>query len=183
VRTRFFSHIDCLKIKKLGLIQTLTVVVSTSLLVGVARPQSSPCTGTPPPTETSHPIFKAGANVFVMYDSSLSQTESDHSKAGFQSWNAANAQNGSGVHFQDQDPNADVSVLVRNGTLASSTVSGESFSAGPDGTIQTMTIIFNTIIATQSSHLCFSGKTQITTEFQRLTSFTRCRTLISNQFP
>jgi hypothetical protein len=136
---------------KVAPILILALMLATCFATDSVRAQSSPCSGTPPPTETSHPIFKKGANVFVMYDGSLSQTQIDQAKDGFESWNAANVQNGSGIHFQDQNGTADASILITNGTLASSTVSGESFQAGADGYIQTMTIIFNTGAATVSA--------------------------------
>src|SRR6266404_6239598 len=106
------SFLDCSFSRHL---RTL-VLVCVFLFAGfdVVRSQSSPCAGTPPPPDSSHPIFKAGANVFVIYDSSLSQAEISQARAGFDSWNTANNQNGSGVHFQVQNANADSSIVISN---------------------------------------------------------------------
>jgi len=130
---RYLSHnrITCLKLVALGFI--VAMLVALHCVVASVHAQS--CSGTPPPPDTSHPIFRAGANVFVMYDSSLSQTQIDQARAGFQSWNAAGA-----VYFQDQNGVADASIYVTNGQLASNRASGESYQAGPDGTIETPTI-------------------------------------------
>ena len=86
----------------------------------------------------SHPIFRPGSNVFVMYDVSLSQTQIDQARAGFQAWNAAGV-----VHFQDQDGNADVSIYVTNGGLSVYEASHEDYVAGSDGYLQTLIITFN----------------------------------------
>ncbi|TMP99909.1 MAG: hypothetical protein E6L09_08155 [Verrucomicrobia bacterium] len=118
----------------------------------MAHAQSSPCQGTPPPVNTGQIIFKPGANVFVMYDTSLSQTQVDQSKAGMASWNSANVQNGTGVHFQDNNSYADASILVSYGTRGNpDEIAWSTFSAGPDGFIETMTITFNSVTTVNSS--------------------------------
>ena len=119
-------------------------------MVGIelVKAQSSPCSGTPPPTDTSHPIFKPGAKVFVQYDDSLSSTERTQALAALNSWTAANAQNGSHVTFEDQDGNADASVYITNGSLAPGIIGRETYNAGADGFIETMSLTINTDGAT-----------------------------------
>ena len=73
-----------------------------------------------------------------MYDSSLGQTQIDQARAGFQSWNSAGV-----VTFQDHNGAADAVLYVTNGTLPSHIASGESYHAGSDGYLESMTITFN----------------------------------------
>jgi hypothetical protein len=131
---------------------TLTIAIAVLIFVG-ASPSYAQCTGATPPVDTSHAIFRAGATVWVQFDSSISTDQRNQIMAGLGSWNTANERNGSGVFFQDHDTvgeiPADAVVTFTNGTLAAGTVSRETYdSTHPDGSIASMTITFNTQAAT-----------------------------------
>lgn len=132
---------------------TLTIAIAVLIFVGASQGYAQ-CTGATPPVDTSHAIFRAGATVWVQFDSSITSTDQRNQiMAGLNSWNDANDRNGSGVFFQDHDTVGEIPpdavVVFRNGSLAPGTVSQETYdSTHPDGSIASMTITFNTQSAT-----------------------------------
>jgi hypothetical protein len=115
------------RLKAVSLVLMLVILFA---LVGIicsrGHAQSSACPpGAAPSADPSHPYFRPGETVYVILDGNFTPSQEDQIKRGLDSWSTANAQNGSGVHFQyDQGPPSEVAdptiITFTQGSCASS---------------------------------------------------------------
>src|SRR5881275_2555418 len=92
------------------------------------------------PSSTGRAGWPPNSTVYVTIDSSITEPERSEILRAIQSWNDANATNGSGVYFSTSTPPSGANILsINNGTVYSSTdASGHTtYNAAGTGTVAT----------------------------------------------